>query len=251
MSFLLRSLPTGTRLAITGFLAILSLGYLFMMVSFYVSHAKADGKSGLSREDLVRTYYKMEEQSLLEAKITTGSMKDFVPDELARGQLVTWVRNGADEKTFTKQIEPIIRDNCQGCHNPDGVMSQFPFLSFKDVKKMTTITREKSINTLLQASYTQAVLLAVMFFFLCVLFSMTGAPTWLKAITMPLPFLGILLEVGGWWVTRWTPSGAFGLIWGVFLLALSFVLLNLGIFAECWVLKGGAQITGDQLRSRN
>ena len=52
----LAKLPTGARLMLTAFLAIIGTGYLVAVLNIYHSHSKADGVDGMSLDDIRAVY---------------------------------------------------------------------------------------------------------------------------------------------------------------------------------------------------
>jgi hypothetical protein len=239
MRFRLRELPASLRLAITCFVMTIGAGYMFALLNVYIHYAKADGEPGLTAKDIIRTFYGPDDkQSLLEAKIKTGSMKDFVPDELSRGQLVSWVRDGASKELYDTKIGKIFNENCTGCHGPGGLMSAVPLAPYDQIPKfILKMDRGKPLNALVQSSHTHLISLSMMFFLLAALFCCTGAPNWLKGAAAPLPFLGIMLDVGGWWLTKYQPIFAYPMMWGGALMGSAFAVFAFGILGECWFSK--------------
>jgi hypothetical protein len=254
--FRLRSLPAGVRIGITGFITALGLGYLFALLNVYVHYAKVDGKPGLSAEDVIITFYGSDQQTLLEAKITTGSMSQYITDDLDRGKIVAWVKGGTPEAEYTSTIKPIISSNCTGCHSAAGLMAQTPLTDYKEVtaERLVKRNRGKSLNVLVQSSHTHLISLSMMFLVLGALFCCTGAPEWLKSLAVPVPFLGVLLDVGGWWLTKMAPIFAYPMMWGGALMGSSFAIFAFGILGECWLARAptvtAAQLKGESSRSR-
>jgi hypothetical protein len=245
--FRLRTLPTSARLAVTGFIAVLGFGYMFALLNLYIHLSKADGVAGLTSSDIVVTFHGPDsKQTMLEAKITTGSMKDFIPNapddpngDLARGKIVAWARGGAKKDAFDT-VKPIIKEGCVGCHNPNGIMSFITFAGedlepvYEKMQIVLKLDRGKSLNQLVQSSHTHFISMGMMFFFLALLFYCTGAPSWLKNILIPLPFLGIMFDVGGWWLTKYIPAFAHMVMAGGAILGTTFAIFSLGALGECW-----------------
>lgn len=257
-NFRLRSLPVSVRLAITFFLMALGFGYLLALLNLYIHLSKADGVNGLTSADIVRTFHGPEnKQTMLEAKVTFGSMKDFVPDDLSRGKLVSWARDGAPEKQYNEEIAKIFNENCIGCHNPDGLMKNFPLTSYKEItnpaKRLISQDRGKSIASLVQSSHTHFISMGMMFFLLALLFFCTGAPSWLKNLILPIPFIGIICDVGGWWLTKYIAGFAHLVMAGGAMMGTAFAVFSFGIFGECWFARKtatAAQLSSEYQRSR-
>lgn len=253
MGFRLRGLPAGLRLAITVFVMALGLGYTFALLNIYVHYSRADGDAGLSAQDIIVTFHGSDQQSLLEAKILTGSMRDFVPDSvpalekkenlppqgaaLYRGKIVSWVKNGASQEEYNNVIAPILQEGCVGCHGPRGIMASFPLTTYEEVRVFVNVNRGKSLSSLVQSSHTHLIAMSMMFFLLAVLFCLTGAPNWLKSLVVPLPFVGVIFDVGGWWLTKVAPFFAYPMMAAGALMGTGFAVFSFGILGECWLAK--------------
>ena len=110
-----QELPISMRTLFTGALLVVGLGYLFAMLYVFAAHSAADGKPGLSVEDIKITYSGSNETTKLEGALR-GPMSGMLPQrDLAA--MLEWIRNGADKKTYTDSIEAIVEANCLSCHD--------------------------------------------------------------------------------------------------------------------------------------
>lgn len=48
----------------------------------------------------------------------------------------------ADAPTFTKEIEPLVREKCQGCHREGGI-APFPLVTFEQLRDLAVLAKEK------------------------------------------------------------------------------------------------------------
>ena len=82
------------KVLFTGYLCTVGIGYLFALIQILFTHGMADGKFGLSVDDIVYSYYGNRSGTVLEQKLN-GSMKENAPEQ-ERFKIMEWVRDGAD-----------------------------------------------------------------------------------------------------------------------------------------------------------
>ena len=58
--------------------------------NLYLTYNLADGKPGLTAEDLRRSFYGQRNQTLLAAKIDGGSMEQFLPVPGHKESILSW-----------------------------------------------------------------------------------------------------------------------------------------------------------------
>src|SRR5574343_961652 len=90
----LKNLDIPVKVLFTGYLTSVAVGYLFALIQILFTHGMADGKLGLSVDDIVYSYYGNRSGTALEVKLN-GSMKANAPDQ-ERFAIMKWVRDGAD-----------------------------------------------------------------------------------------------------------------------------------------------------------
>src|SRR5512134_3734908 len=88
----LTSFGTSIKLLFTGYLTTIAAGYLMALIQILFTHGMADGRFGLSLDDIVYSYYGDRSGSLLESKLN-GSMKANAPEQ-ERFRLIQWARDG-------------------------------------------------------------------------------------------------------------------------------------------------------------
>ena len=79
------------RVLFTGFLLVIGLGLCMAGAQIMLTHGKADGKVGLSMDDIVYSYYGNRSGSKLESALT-GKMKDKAPADV-NFLLIKWALN--------------------------------------------------------------------------------------------------------------------------------------------------------------
>ena len=71
----LKQLDIPVKVLFTGYLTTVAVGYLVALIQILFTHGMADGKFGLSIDDIVYSYYGNRSGTVLETKLN-GSMKE-------------------------------------------------------------------------------------------------------------------------------------------------------------------------------
>ena len=87
----LKDHDTPLKVLFTGYLCAVAIGYLFALIQILFTHGMADGKFGLSVDDIVYSYYGNRSGTALEIKLN-GSMK-VNASEQERFAIMKWVRD--------------------------------------------------------------------------------------------------------------------------------------------------------------
>ena len=163
----LQNLALPLKALFTGYLLAIGLGLLMAGGQIMLTHGMADGKPGLSIDDIVYSYYGDRSGSKIESKLN-GSMKDNAPPEV-RLDIIKWVRNGAPQAKWEPHFKDVFAQNCTMCHS---VMPGIPnFTKFEDVKKAAAINEGASIQLLTRVSHIHLFGIAFIFFFVGWIFS--------------------------------------------------------------------------------
>jgi hypothetical protein len=220
----LSSLRLELKALFTGYILVVGLGLLVAGGQILLTHGMADGKFGLSIDDIVYSYYGNRGNSRLEAKLN-GSMKDKAPIE-DRTAIIRWVHEGSSIEAWDKKIGSIVQSNCTSCH---GVIPGLPdFNSYSGVKALASIDTGASIDSLTRVSHIHLFGISFIFFFVGWIFSYaSGISGDKKAFLIIIPFVFLFLDITAWWLTKWYPGFAWAtLIGGVgYSIASSFMLL--------------------------
>ena len=112
----LKDHDTPIKVLFTGYLCTVGVGYLFALIQILFTHGMADGKFGLSVDDIVYSYYGNRSGTVLENQLN-GAMKANASEQ-ERFDIIKWVRDGADHDDYQDDgIEKIIETRCVLCHN--------------------------------------------------------------------------------------------------------------------------------------
>ena len=232
-AFNLPSLSLSLRTLFTGFLAVIGLGLLMSGAQILLTHGMADGEFGVSRNDIVFSYYGNRNGSRMAEKLA-GTMKDkaSVAD---RAKLIEWIKAGSPRERWAPDVQPIVSSNCAKCHGT--IPGLADFRTYKAVTAFTKVNDGASISALTRVSHIHLFGIAFISFFVCVIFSLSvGLPKWLKATVIALPFIFQFIDILSWWMTKWYPGFAYMTIVGGFSYHASSAFMILTSLYQMWVM---------------
>jgi len=233
----LSRLDPALRALFTGYLAIIGLGLLMSFGQILLTHGMADGKLGLSVDDIVFSYYGNREGSRLESKLQ-GSMK-LMANEQTRATIIKWVRSGAPRQEWDDGVGKLVADNCTRCH---GVIPGIPdYRSYEGIQPVAQIDEGATVPTLARVSHIHLFGIAFIFFFVCGIFTMAqGVPPAVRVVAVAFPYVFLGIDVFSWWATKWVPSAAYLTILAGTGYALSSGFMILTSLWQMWRPQGGA-----------
>lgn len=234
--FTLGDLALPTKTLFTGYLLAIGLGLLMAGAQIMLTHGMADGKFGLSVDDIVYSYHGNHDgpdASKLEAKLN-GSMKGNAPPAV-RMALIKWVRAGAPESEWEGTIKPHVDKYCAPCHaNMPGLAN----VSDKAVMdQMTKRDEGASVPTLTRVSHIHLFGISFIFFFVGWIFTYaTGFSPMTKAILIFTPFGFLIVDVISWWLTKLNPNFAWLVIIGGFGYSLASTVMIFTSLYQMWIM---------------
>lgn len=197
----LPNMPVPIKVLFSGYLLAIGLGLSMAGLQIMLTHGMADGKLGLSLDDIVYSYYGDRNSSKLEGKLM-GSMKEMGTPK-ARLDIIKWARNGSPEAEWDAHIKITFSQNCVQCHGVIPGLSNFNKL--EDAKAAAKINEGVSIQNLVRVSHIHLFGISFIFFFMGFIFSFAvGVPRLLKAVVILFPFAFLILDVLSWWLTKWS-----------------------------------------------
>jgi len=228
-----QELPISMRTLFTGALLVVGLGYLFAALYVFAAHSGADGRPGLSVEDIKITYSGSNETTVLESALQ-GPMSGMLPAKDLE-ILLKWIRDGASKRSYSEGIETIITVNCLSCH--DGSNPHLSNLDgFENIQQVVAQDTGTDLYTLVRVSHIHLFGLTFIFFIIGFIFSHAYLrPIWLKSLIIATPFAGVIADVLGWYVTKvFTPFAWIVLIAGM-LNGLSFAVMWIVSMYQMWI----------------
>lgn len=230
----LHQLSLPIKALFTGYLLVIGLGLLMAGGQILLTHGLADGKSGLSVDDIVYSYYGDRSGSLLETKLN-GSMKDKAPQE-ANITLIKWAREGAQESEWQPTIKPIVDQYCASCHAHIPGLPNITRLD--EMQKVAQIDTGAAWSTLTRVSHIHLFGIAFIFFFVGFIFSFaSGFKPWVKALLIFTPFAFLILDIAAWWLTKMVPEFAVLVMLGGLGYTLASSIMILTSLYQMWLMR--------------
>ena len=194
----------------------------------------ADGKFGLSVDDIVYSYYGNRSGTVLEQKLN-GSMKENAPEQ-ERFKIMEWVRDGADPDDYKdKGIEKIVQTRCVMCHNKEA--SGVPdFTEFEGLKLYTTQDTGATFSSLTRISHIHLFGISFIFMFVGLIFNFAETPTMqYKCIAIGMPYVFLVADIMSWWLTKIHPVFAWLVIFAGMGMGISFMFMWVTSIIEMWL----------------
>jgi hypothetical protein len=229
----LPSLSTSLRVLFTGFLVVMGVGMGMAGLQIFMTHGMADGKFGVSKDDVVYSYYGDRSDSRIAAKLD-GTMADKA-DTADKAAIIKWVETGSDRGLWDASVSAVFSKNCVKCHGT--IPGLADFTTYEGVAAFTAIDEGATVSSLTRVSHIHLFGIAFISFFVCAIFSLSvGLPTWLKAGVIAAPFVFQLVDIAGWWLTKWYPGFAYMTMLGGFTYNLSAGFMILTSLYQMWVM---------------
>ncbi len=219
----------------TGYLTVVAVGYLMALVQILFTHGMADGEFGLSRDDIVFSYYGNRSGSVLENKLN-GSMSAMAPEE-ERRKIIHWVHKGAGDEFYNKEIKPIIEQRCVMCHSASSDLPIPDFTQYENIRKRAETDTGITFSSLTRVSHIHLFGIAFIFMFVGLIFTLAaGVPKYLKALCLLMPYLFLLIDIASWWLTKLNPNFAWLVMIAGVAMALAFSFMWIVSMYEMWIL---------------
>lgn len=232
--FRLAHLPVSARLGITCFIALIGFGYLTSLGHLFFTYEKADGKPGLTADDLRKTLAGSREKTKMEAKLEPGgSMAQYLTDPGERKIVFDWIHKGAEEGSF-EPTQAILQKNCVKCHSPNGPMKSAPLTNFAQVAAVTQTDRGESPPAWARVAHIHLQSLSIIYLALGLLFAFTGMPELVKRLLIPMPFIALVADFGARGLVSTWPELVYLVMIGGGLGGFSTGALIFLLFAELW-----------------
>lgn len=223
------------KLLYTSFLLLVGLGYLMATAYLYVTHEMNDNKPGLSVADVGNSYYGNRSGTRLEAAIR-GSMSGNISDE-DREVMVAWLKDGAQEEHFSKDIKPILDKTCLACHVQTSGMNLPDFSTYPGLHKFAEVDTGMSMASLLKLSHIHLFGISLLLFMLGSIFIQCEINVWFKRFLVVSPMFAVFVDVLSWFLTKYDSHYAVIVIAAGGILGMSMALQILISLYQIWTLK--------------
>jgi len=192
------------KVLFTGFLLVIGVGLMMAGAQIMLTHGMADGKPGLSIDDIVYSYYGNRTGSKLESMLN-GQMKAMAPDAV-RFEMIQWARDGASQDEWTRSIKSRVDQYCVGCHNAESSLPNFTKMEV--FQAVAAVDNGASITSLTRVSHIHLFGIAFIFLFVGWIFALAEYPQRWKLILISTPFAFLILDILSWWLTKFAPGFA-------------------------------------------
>ncbi|MDO9424864.1 MAG: elongation factor-1 alpha [Methylobacter sp.] len=218
------------RILFTGFLLVMGLGLLMAGAQIMLTHGMADGKPGLSMNDIVYSYYGNRSGSKMEAALT-GAMKTKAP-EAVNFTLIQWVRDDAPVAEWDK-VGPLLEKHCASCHDEESGLLEVAKLDV--AKNLAEIDHGASIASLTRVSHIHLFGIGFIFLFVGWIFGMAEFNQLWKLILIATPFAFLVLDIASWWLTKFWPGFAWLTMIGGIGYSLASTVMFATSLAQMWL----------------
>jgi hypothetical protein len=233
----LTDLSASSKVAITLFLILAGIGYLFGFLTIYTTYSPVDGEEGLSVEDIRLTFWGKRETTRLEKSID-GTMKEYFASEADYNATKEWIAAGAPRDEWESTIKPIFDVSCSTCHSEEAAVAGAVTETYEDVEEYLAMDTGKSPSRLVSLSHTHWLATLPVIFLLALIFSFTTYKEGIKVFVMAFSFLSVPVDIGSWWLAKLSPALSVLVILGGVALAISFLLLIVLSLYEMYIKKG-------------
>ncbi len=189
------------KVLFTGFLLVIGVGLLMAGAQIMLTHGMADGKAGLSIDDIIYSYYGNRSGSKLESMLN-GQMKAMAPDQV-RFEMIEWARDGAKTSAWESRIKPLVDQYCVSCHSGESSLPNFNKLEV--FQSVAAVDGGASITSLTRVSHIHLFGIAFIFLFVGWIFALAEYTQRWKLILIATPFAFLILDVVSWWLTKFSP----------------------------------------------
>ncbi len=231
----LSGIPSSSKIAITGFLIAVGIGYLLGFLNIYVTYSPVDEKPGLSVKDIEFAFHGKREATKLE-KAIDGGMKGYFKSQGDYSAVKTWLAAGAGESDFAR-VKPILDGSCSTCHSTGAKVGNVVTETYSNVKAYLVQDEGKPFERLIGISHTHVLATAPLLFLLAIVFSFARYAEGSKSLVMGFAFLALFVDIGSWWLAKVSAAAAVLVIVGGVFLALAFASLILLPLYDMWVRK--------------
>jgi hypothetical protein len=213
----LRTLPGAFRLGIFFILLVLGGGFLASARHLYNHDHKRDERPGLTVDDVKGVYHGIKTRAPMLVALESGHPEGM--PQADRDDLLKWL-NGDKLRDDYDNLDlgdrapaELITKNCISCHArsaSDPVAKKMP-LEFLDDVMAVSVSRNvtpNSVEIITNSTHTHAISLATLSLTLCGLVALTRFRGGFIGIVAALHGLGLLGDIGGWWLTILHPDFA-------------------------------------------
>ncbi len=239
----LRTQPIGIRIGLTSLVLVL-LGGLAASAAHLVNHyANRDERPELTLDDIKGAYHGINTPSLLNSALERGH-----PEQLPAAEkqiLLVWLagtRIVEDYDSLDLEIPPaeIIESRCLECHTrqagAEAGTPRPPLEYFDDIKSIafSREIRATPDSVLAMSTHAHALSMSIQGILVAALALLTRWPVRSISLLVAVMGLGLLGDIGGWWMARFSPSWALCIVISGAGYSVSQAILLLMVVTDLW-----------------
>lgn len=207
----LPELSVAEKLAHTGFIFLVGLGLLVAEAYVYITVGGANGKPGMSVQDVVIHYYGNRSTSTIQAILPTMMGYAGVPaaERPKMSKAINhWIVIGESKAEYEHAVKPLIDTNCLKCHSVamTKVLHNPPLVTYADVKAVAKVDTGMPLSSMLLNGMIHLTMLGVIFWAAGSIFSKSRFPNAFKYTLITLPFIAMTVDFAGWFLTHQNPA---------------------------------------------
>jgi len=230
----LRNRSTNEKLLFSAFLILMGTGYLMALTLIYYTDSGLDGKPGLSIQDIADNYYGNRSGSRLEAAIR-GPMANQLKSINERNEIVDWLKSGESKPQYQKVVQPILKQDCMQCHNPNSGLKIPDLSNYQNVLNVAKVDTGASIGTLVKLSHIHLFGIGLLLLSVGMIFKSTELHPVVKNIITITPFFAVFADILAWYLTKWDPVYSYTIVVSGALLGLALAAQILIPLWQMWV----------------
>jgi hypothetical protein len=125
-----------------------------------------------------------------------------------------YVGDPPDNGGKTIKVKSILDDRCAKCHAAGGQVEKFPLEKFDQIQKFCKVEEAQPISReqLIQSTHVHLLSFSMLYLLTGIIFAFSSLPAIVRFFIAPLPLLAQLADVACWWLTRFDPRFADGII---------------------------------------
>lgn len=223
------------KLLHTSFLLLVATAYIMALTYLYTEYDDIDGQVGLSVEDVAENYYGNRSGTRLEAALR-GAMGNYIEIE-QRHHIVEWLKSGAPREDYESVVQPILNEQCVGCHSASSGLKIPDLSNYEGVKQEANVDTGVSLHSLMKVSHIHLFGIALVALGIGLVFRFSLLPDWFQQSLTLLPFVAILIDIAAWFLTKWDPVYAYTVVVAGGMLGLSWALQIIISLYQIWFLR--------------
>jgi hypothetical protein len=164
-------------------------------------------------------------------------MEQFLPVSGEKEKILSWIQDGAARPGFEQTVQPILKDNCVRCHNPEGLQRFAPLTSYEEVMVVTQIDRGEPVSLWARVAHTHLQSIGLIFLVLGTAFCFTSVPAKIKAAVVVAPFLALVVDFGARFLAKYAPVTVYLMLASGAVIGLLFATMVVVPLYEMWLKK--------------